>query len=623
MDDAPARLAASLARRASASSDGAPVPAIVVAVARALADRVDPGGHAVATAPLLDGRFGTGAALPADVATDLGNVAPDDAADVLGWLHQALLSPGLRQRRGVFYTPRHVAEGVVDAAWDGWALPADRGRHPIRVCDPACGGGAFLLAAGRRASAPGTARGELVENALWGIDVDPLAAAVADVALRLWAAAGGDHVARTNVVAGDALGVGLHGWHPGASPFDLVVGNPPFLNQLGRTTARTRDEAAQVRDRLGSLAQGYTDASALFLAAAVGMVGRGGRVGLVLPESFLVARDAQGARRAVLDVAGLTGLWLPRQALFAASVRVCAPVVERGAAPTEITRWLGADRRRVGAVPVTPGELRAAPTWGALVADLRGAPAVHLGGAGRLADLATATAGFRAQFYGVVPFVVDDPHGGRRPLADDDRPALVTSGLIDPAHLRWGGQPARFAGKQWSAPRVDMAALAAADPALGRWGRARLVPKVLLATQTRILEAVVDEHGTCWPSVPVISVEADPDRLWHVAAVLLSPAASAWAIGRYGGAALSSDAVKLAASQALELPLPPAGQAWDEAAGRVRAATAAGAAGDEAGWRRELVAAGVAMGAAYGVGEDVLAWWEGRLPAYRHPDLPG
>ena len=51
-------------------------------------------------------------------------------------------------------------------------------------------------------------------------------------------------------------------------------------------------------------------------------------------------------------------------------------------------------------------------------------------------EIATATAGFRDQFYGLIPFVRDGPA---------DAP-LVTSGLLDPGRSAWGERPARFGG---------------------------------------------------------------------------------------------------------------------------------------------------------------------------------
>ena len=65
------------------------------------------------------------------------------------------------------------------------------------------------------------------------------------------------------------------------------------------------------------------------------------------------------------------------------------------------------------------------------------------------------------------------------------------------------------------------------------------MPKVLVATQTAVLEAAVDEQGTWIPSVPVVSVvPRTADDLWPVGAVLCSPVTSAWAAATYLGAGL-------------------------------------------------------------------------------------
>ena len=56
-----------------------------------------------------------------------------------------------RKARGRFYTPQHVVDFVLDATLgrvlDETRFPADR---PLRVLDPSCGDGAFLLPAFRR-----------------------------------------------------------------------------------------------------------------------------------------------------------------------------------------------------------------------------------------------------------------------------------------------------------------------------------------------------------------------------------------------------------------------------------------------------------------------------------------
>ena len=525
----------------------------------------------------------------------------DGVPDALGWAYEALADEDQR-RRGLHYTPRPLAERLVAIGLDGLCLPLDGGDEPFAVCDPACGGGAFLLAAARRLASSGVGRRAVVERHLVGVDIDPLAAAVASTALLLWA--GGPPVVPQVVVA-DALAT-VPWPHRPESGFDLVVGNPPFQSQLSTRTARTAGGAERVRHRFGADVTGYVDTAALFLLAATDEVRPGGRVLLIQPQSVLAGRDAGPVRRAVDERVPLEGLWLCDERVFAAHTRVCAPVLRRpaeGAArPAGVRRWRGPSVRRAKA-----GRAPAPGRWAPLAAGLRDTPTVRLGG-GPLPELAGATAGFRDQFYGLVDHVHEATG------ADHER-LLVTSGLIDPAECAWGQRDLRFAKRRWRAPVVDLASLGAADPALAAWVADRLVPKVLVATQTRVVEAVADVEGRWVPSTPVLSVPAEPDRLWHVLAALLAPPVSAWALHLSAGAALAPDALKLSAAQVRGLPAPVDDRAWDEGAAAARAAQASTTADDRLA---ALEAMGRAMVVAHGItgasGASLLDWWSRRLP---------
>lgn len=186
----------------------------------------------------------------------------------------------------------------------------------------------------------------------------------------------------------------------------------------------------------------------------------------------------------------------------------------------------------------------------------------------------------------------------------------MTCGLIDPAHVRWGERAARIGRRALLQPRA-----AGLEGALAAWARRRLVPKVMVATQTRVIEAAADPDGRWLPVVPVISVTptvtpAGVD-VWAILAVLLAPAVSAHARRTHAGAALSPDAIKLSARQVAALPLPADRSAWDAGAGAARAASAAAASADGAGWLAALRTLGAAMGDAYGC--DVSGWWWDRI----------
>ncbi|MBA2282121.1 MAG: hypothetical protein H0W25_12960, partial [Acidimicrobiia bacterium] len=202
----------------------------------------------------------------------------------------------------------------------------------------------------------------------------------------------------------------------------------------------------------------------------------------------------------------------------------------------------------------------------------------------------------RDEFYGLAAAAVEATG------PDDARPRLVTSGLVDPGRLLWGRRAARLGGRTFAAPVLDERHL---DLKLAAWVRGRQGrPKVLVATQTRVVEAAPDAAGTHVPVTPVIAVlPRDEADLWRVAAALTSPAASAWALHHFGGTALTSDAVKLSAAQVLAVPVPADRDAWDAAATVL-------AAGDVDECASLLSGADSAL----------FDWWRGRRPAA--PDGP-
>jgi hypothetical protein len=503
--------------------------------------------------------------------------APDVAsgADLAAAL-EAATGDDQRRANGLHVTPRWLADRLVVRALDGLgAAPA------VTVCDPACGGGAFLVAAARRLHRRGAGRRRVVRHLLWGADIDPVGLAVAEAALALWA---GEAPPPGRLVVADALADGGAVWpdRP-AGGFHVGAGNPPFQSQLGRATARTPDQQARLRARYGPAVRAYTDAAWLFLLAGCDLVRPGGRVVLLEPQSLVGARDAAAVRSAVDERARLLDIWVDERPVFAASVRVCAPVLEVG-----------------------PGRCNGEPNpWSERFADAVGIPRVHTPPAsGTIADLAQVIAGFRDEYYGLVAAVRE-----RAPVDDAVAP-LITSGLIDWLGCSWGRRPARFAKCTWRAPVVDLAELeSVGGRAAQRWVARARVPKLLVATQTRVVEAAVDGSGSWVPSVPVVAVVPhDPADLWRVAAAVASPAATAWLLGRAPGTALARDAIKVAAPDLLALPLPADRGAWDEAAAAARAVTTGAAAESPAARDRFLAAAT----AAYATAPTLPAWWRER-----------
>jgi hypothetical protein len=518
-----------------------------------------------------------------------GPPAEPEPGELAGVLERATPA-AQRQSHGLHVTPAWLADDLV-------ARALARTPEPVpTVCDPACGGAAFLLAAGRALEGQGLPRAEVVAEHLWGADVDPVGLAAAELALTLWA---GELPPPGRLVVGDALAEAASLW-PAAPDdgFGVVVGNPPFLNQLERATVRSAATTERLRDRFGDVVQPYTDAAWLFLVLACDLVRPGGVVTMVQPLSVVAARDGAAVRAALGERAVLRDMWVedrPRRT-FAASVHVCAPVLvvgERVACGDEVDR-----------------------VWADRLADAVGVPEVSMGAgsAGRLGDRAEVAAGFRDEYYGLIPLVRE---AAAQP--DADRAPLVTTGVLDWGRCAWGERPVRFARQSWAAPVVDRAGVDALDPAapttrgVRRWLTRTGAPKLVVANQTRVVELAVDVEGTWVPSVPTLAVVPHrPEDLWLLAAAAASPAATAWLWRRAPGTALHRDALKVAAGHLADLPLPVDEDPWREAAAALEVFVTD--AGTEAG-ATAFDSYVAAAAAAYRSTPELVEWWRARLPA--------
>ena len=345
-----------------------------------------------------------------------------------------------------------------------------------------------------------------------GVDVDPAAVTAAR-----------DVAPEAEIACADALEMD---W--GGRTFDVVVGNPPFKGQLSRLTTRGG------RSRFGGGT--YADTAAEFLALALRLARpEGGRIGLILPQSILSTRDVAPIRAQVLERGAVVDFWSSRERLFDAGVRICVVVIELGRT-SAVTESRPRGPTSVTARHPVCGLVDRADSWASL---LFGAAPPRADGP-TLGDIATFTSDFRDQYYGLVGAVGDDVDG----------PPLITSGLIEPGECLWGQKPVRFAKSTYAAPRVDLSEL---SPKLRRWAASRLVPKILIANQTRTIEAVIDRTGAWLPSVPVITCTTD--RLDEVHAVLSSAAATDWVRAHAAGSGLSADAVRLAPRVLASIPL--------------------------------------------------------------------
>jgi hypothetical protein len=219
-------------------------------------------------------------------------------ADAIGLVYESLLGSSAR-RLGAVYTPAPLVRYVVRGALQRVSAA------PVRILDPACGGGFFLLEAARALAERGLSWSRVLER-LYGAEVDPCAASLARIALSL--EAGVDPASAPDQVAcGDAVlspARGLERFAPlswkerfpevlETGGFDAVVGNPPYFG-VDAIYGRKDPRLAALRAQYPEIHTDKTDLSYYFLARALQL--SRGVVSFVVSRAFLEAYKAQKLR---------------------------------------------------------------------------------------------------------------------------------------------------------------------------------------------------------------------------------------------------------------------------------------------------------------------------------------
>lgn len=234
-----------------------------------------------------------------------------------------------RKAQGLYYTPQAVIDFILEQTLrnlDVVLLPR------AKILDPACGCGYFLLRAydilwhkyidGRTRltclypeidwSDVGIHR-HIIRYNLWGADVDPQAAEIATISLLLKKPNANENLV-VNVVCCDSLkgaqktsSVAVRKFW--SQSFQYVIGNPPYLS-FGLRGGQVLEPGYRefLRNTYKESAEYKLSYYALFLQRGIDLLEDGGRLGFILPDSFLLGRYYSKIRRYILDNAAIETL---------------------------------------------------------------------------------------------------------------------------------------------------------------------------------------------------------------------------------------------------------------------------------------------------------------------------
>lgn len=228
--------------------------------------------------------------------------------DVKGEVYEGLLARNAEDVRGgagQYFTPRPVIRAI---------LQVMRPKPTMRIADPACGTGGFLLAAHAylvqaTRGMDGKTRRFLDEDAIHGIDIVPSVARLCAMNLYLHGMGGGKKLL---VEIGDSL-------VKAPAPVDMVLTNPPFGKKSSFTVIN--DDGKRDTEKLYYERKDFwattSNKQLNFVQNVYAMLAPKGRAAVVVPDNVLFEAGAgEKIRRALLAQCNVhtllrlpTGIW--------------------------------------------------------------------------------------------------------------------------------------------------------------------------------------------------------------------------------------------------------------------------------------------------------------------------
>jgi type I restriction-modification system DNA methylase subunit len=276
-------------------------------------------------------------------------------ADVLGQVYEQYLGKILAQSKsgkaqlrsgqvhkreqGIYYTPTYIVDYMLRSTLAGVLKDSRRRAETVKVVDPACGSGSFLIKAfdvfsefyAREGPTHQTTldtsgvgityrvKEQILHQNIFGVDLDEKAVEIAQLNLLLKIAQKGNRLPllRENIRRGNSLSNGiLHGSRPSfswneqfaavmnAGRFDVVIGNPPYV-AWDTISDRGDLEGGKYLDIDYACRPNHKDGQPnlylFFLIRASNLVAERGVISFILPQEWLYHNYAQDFRDYLLS----------------------------------------------------------------------------------------------------------------------------------------------------------------------------------------------------------------------------------------------------------------------------------------------------------------------------------
>lgn len=299
-------------------------------------------------------------AIEADV---LGNIYEQYLGHILkkGEKRTKLLESRVhRKEQGIYYTPTYIVDYIVRNTLGELLKNTKVDPEKIRVLDPACGSGSFLLKAFdilneyykehdknySQAQLDTTGTGttysrklKILQNNIFGVDLDEQAVEIARLNLLLKIAEKGQRLPllQKNIKCGNSLiddpmvaGDKAFMWEEGFEEiikeggFDIIIGNPPYGAEL-------KPVEKKYLHKKYPLNKGRLDTSLLFIERSLGLLKEDGFLGFIVPVRWLVGTYAKELRKFILKSTTIRNIvYFPSHVFEEAAIDTVIIIIQKG-----------------------------------------------------------------------------------------------------------------------------------------------------------------------------------------------------------------------------------------------------------------------------------------------------
>jgi SAM-dependent methyltransferase len=459
--------------------------------------------------------------------------------------HEPALSHDERRGRGVFYTPREIAEWITRATYGPLVAAWNGDDAPPRVLDPACGGAVFLLAAAdvlnercQQLRLQKIRIEAALSATIFGIDIDP--EAIQNAREQLPA------LPVQNIRVADTLQT------IDLQQFDAIIGNPPYVSIRDLARSQSRATIALLRDRYRT-ARGNFDLYVPFWERSLELLRPGGRLGFIVPNKWATLDYARPLREMLLSETSIEQIIdLSALRVFPQASAYPQIVVLRKIPPAEKHRVSLANITQVHELAALKGTTeqrtisQQSLSAAALVLgnDLAVEDRVATQPLGSVAELHSGSSGYSASLIAGELRESAELSPSQRASAAD----FIVTGNIDRYSIAKGN--VRFLKRRWHRPCLPLES----DFLTEDKQRLYREPKIVISGMCRRLEAAYDKTGFAL-GVQVFAARECQIDPYYLLAILNSKLLSYLFRERFGAKRLAGGYLAINKGQLAQLPV--------------------------------------------------------------------